>query len=346
LLRTPRVLLVLALAGGMAHLAGTLMADASETPARGAEAPPVPPSVEVFSANGAISRVPVKNALRSGAEDPTVSGGAVALSAPLAADEAAPATDGTVTALQNSGPSDQRFDLVLVGDGYRASERELFHRQAAEQWASIKATEPFAALESSVNVWLVDIASQESGADNETPGVLRNTALGAAFFCNDIERLLCANAERAQDYAQQAPGADQVAILVNTTKYGGAGGSVTTVAGGNESATEILLHELGHSVGGLADEYTSPETYAGSEPPEPNVSTLTAAEMRRSGTKWAAFLGQAVPSGGTIDTFEGARYAEKGLYRPSEDSIMRTLGNDFDPVGVAAMRAAILARVS
>jgi hypothetical protein len=342
LMRAPRVLLVLSLAGALAYATGTTMADATVTPARGAEEAPF---VEVFSATGTITRVPVQDALRSHAEASPLSGGAAALSAPLTQAEATSAADGTVTTLQNTGPADKRFDLVLVGDGYQESEQELFHQQAAAQWASMRSTEPFASLQASFNVWLVDVASEDSGADNETFGVLRNTALGAGFFCNGIERLLCANDEKAQEYARNAPGADQVAILVNTTKYGGAGGSVTTVAGGNTSATEILIHELGHSIGGLADEYTSPGTYAGSEPTEPNVSKLTADEMRGSGVKWAKYLGQAAPGGGIVDTFAGAKYAEKGIYRPSDNSIMRTLGREFDPVGLAAMRAAILAEV-
>ena len=74
-----------------------------------------------------------------------------------------------MTTLLSNGPAGRRFDLVLVGDGYRASELDLFHRQAAAQWAALAEREPFASLTSSFNVLLVDVVSQESGADNETP---------------------------------------------------------------------------------------------------------------------------------------------------------------------------------
>jgi hypothetical protein len=359
-MRSARVLLVLSVAAGMAYTT-TVIANAAETTGREVTASPVralpvapgatrpaPPTVEVYAANGAIRRVPVKTSgkVRSRVEATTSSGAAATLSVPLAAAEVAAEADSTVTTLQNSGPAGKRFDLVFVGDGYRASEQQLFHQHAAAQWESIKKRQPFASLQASFNVWLVDVASQDSGADNETPGAQRNTSLGATFFCNNIERLLCANSTKAREYASKAPGADQVAIIVNTTKYGGAGGSVTTVAGGNASAAEILIHELGHSIGGLADEYTSPGVFSGGEPREPNVSKLDAAAMRSSGSKWATYLGQSAPDNGVIDAFEGAKYAEKGIYRPSKNSIMRTLGREFDPVGSAAVRNAILAKVS
>jgi hypothetical protein len=355
-MRSPRVLLALVLAGGMTYATGTVVASAGETaPAAftpvtikpGVSKPSVP-TVEVYSPDGTISRVPVRTGAHFQSRTANAGGHASTLTAPLSKAEVAAAagTDGTVTQLQNTGPAAQRYDIVFVGDGYRESEQELFHRQAATQWAAIQQREPFTSLNASFNVWLVNVVSQDSGADNETPGAVRNTALGATFWCNDIERLLCANADKAEEYARKAPGADQVAVLVNTSKYGGAGGTVATVAGGNASAVEILIHELGHSMAGLADEYTAPGTFTGAEPGEPNISKLTAAQMRTSGTKWAALLGQPAPSGGVVGTFEGAKYAEVGVFRPSENSIMRSLGREFDPVGTAAMRSAVLAKVS
>lgn len=345
-MRPARILLVSALPLAMIYATSTMMANASQTPdgdidasvgaTTAASAPPSSPTVEVFSPDGTIARVPVREgyALTPRAEATT----------PMS--KAFSAADGSVTTVVQNGPSDKRFDFVFVGDGYRESEQELFHKHALQQWEAISKKEPFASLKSSFNVWLVDVVSQESGADNIEPGVLRNTALDAEFYCNNIERLLCADQRKASEYAQKAPGMDQVSIIVNTTKYGGAGGFITTVAGGNTSASEVLLHELGHSIGGLADEYAFPGTYTGPEPAEPNVSKLTADAMRSTGSKWAQFLGQSVPGGGTIGTYEGGHHAENGIYRPSEDSIMRTLGGEFDAVGSAAMRAAILAKVS
>lgn len=80
-------------------------------------------------------------------------------------------------------------------------------------------------------------------------------------------------------------------MLANTTKYGGAGGEVATSSGGNAQSNQIVAHELGHSIGGLADEYDY-GTGDPREPGEPNASTYTAAQMRERSAKWYAWLGK------------------------------------------------------
>ena len=59
-----------------------------------------------------------------------------------------------------------------------------------------------------------------------------------------------------------------VIVVVNSTVYGGSGGSVGTysLAGG---ATEIAIHEMGHTAFGLADEYPY---YAGGDETGPRPS--------------------------------------------------------------------------
>jgi hypothetical protein len=42
--------------------------------------------------------------------------------------------------------------------------------------------------------------------------------------------------------------------------------------------------------------------------------------------KWWRWLGAATPDGGTVGTYEGAGYYRYGMYRPSQDSLMHTLG--------------------
>jgi hypothetical protein len=335
-MRLPQLLGVLSVAGLMVG-GGVVAAHAASEPAASVADQE---TVEVFSEDGTIVRAPVRagNAFQRRVEGAD----AVGLSAPLTAAERVQATaaDGTVTTLVSNGPAARRFDLVFVGDGYQAGEQGLFHEHAAGLWEALKQREPYKSLEATFNVYLVDVVSKESGADGETPGAVRDTALGARFFCNDIEQLLCANADKAKEYADKAPGADQVVILVNTAKFGGAGGSYTTVAGGNKAAREIVMHELGHSIGHLADEYTAPGTYTGDEPSFPNAT------KDPSGQKWASLLGQPVTGGGVVGAFEGAFYKDKGIYRPSQNSLMRSLGREFDPVGLTAMRAGILAKVS
>ena len=263
-----------------------------------------------------------------------------------------PRTDASVDAaadvvtIQQAGAPGSRYDLVFVGDGYTAAEQSLFHTQVVARWAQLTAVEPFRTLKDKFNVWQVNAVSAESGSDNDpTQGVERDTALDGEFWCGGLDRLVCVDETVAKDYAALAPGADQVLILVNSTTYGGSGGSVTVSSGGNALSGDIVVHELGHSIGGLADEYGGDTgTYPGDEPAGPNASVADEATMRAQNLKWSSYLGKPTPDGGVIGTYEGAAYYDHGVYRPSEDSMMRSLGNEFNLIGVDQLTAAILAK--
>ncbi|MFD9692310.1 M64 family metallopeptidase [Kitasatospora sp. NPDC059088] len=260
--------------------------------------------------------------------------------------------DGEVTALVRNGDPATKLDVVVVGDGYTAQEQQKFRTDAAEKWREITAVEPYATYRQLFNVWAVPAVSPESGVTGDPDrATVRHTALGSYFWCDGVERLLCVDDKAVDRYAAKAPQADLVIVVANTAKYGGAGYNdiksplgyegIATVAGGNAKSGQIAVHETGHSLGKLADEYAydGQGTYQGAEPPEANISTLTADRMRDQGTKWARWLGQASPDGGTVGSFEGGGYYPTGLYRPTENSIMRSLGREFNLPGREAMIA-------
>ena len=279
---------------------------------------------EVFSPDGTITRVDVTIPVN---------------------DSPAPAAQvrtAAVTPIIYNGPTDQKLDIVVVGDGYTAGELGVYAEHANSKIAELFSVEPYHSYADQFNVWMVDVVSNESGVDNDPLGVNRDTALDMYFYCGGLDRLLCVNETKANQYAAQAPDVDQVLALANTGTYGGAGGGVATSAGGNPSSGQIVVHELGHSIGGLADEYdyADGDTYTGPELFEPNVSIKDEATQQAEQVKWWQWMGQPTPDGGVIGTFDGARYWLHGIHRPSQDSIMRTLGREFNLVGREAMVAA------
>ncbi|MFE9258069.1 M64 family metallopeptidase [Streptomyces sp. NPDC006879] len=265
------------------------------------------------------------------------------------------AADGRVSKLVDNGPTADRLDIVVIGDGYTAAGLDQFHQDALRKWQEISAVEPYATYRGLFNVWAVDAVSRESGVSGD-PGAnsVRDTALGAFFWCEGIERLLCIDQEKTDGYIAKAPEADLVLVLANSAKYGGAGYNepsaelgyegIATASAGHESSGQVAVHETGHSLGKLADEYfylgsADYEQYPGGAPAERNLSTLTAQELAVRKAKWFRWLGVPSPDGGTVGAYEGAGYYVRGLYRPTENSLMRALGKPFNLPGTEAMIA-------
>ncbi|MFI0818796.1 M64 family metallopeptidase [Streptomyces sp. NPDC021098] len=261
------------------------------------------------------------------------------------------AADGDVSSVIDNGPTADKVDVVFVGDGYTAAQQDDFHADVRSKWAQISAVEPYAAYRELFNVWSVDAVSNQSGVSGDpSKDVVKDTALDSYFWCDGTERLLCVDTGKVESYAAKAPQADLVIVLSNSTKYGGAGYTLSSGVGYDGIATassdhpdsdQVAVHETGHSVGGLADEYVyaTNGTYTGAEPDEPNATKLTAAQLTAQKRKWYRWIGQTSPDGGTVGAYEGSRYYPVGLNRPTENSIMRTLGREYSLPGREAMIA-------
>ena len=139
----------------------------------------------------------------------------------------------------------------------------------------------------------------------------------------------------------------QTLAIFNTFTYGGIGGTQATTSGGSPQGPLISLHEIGHSLGTLADEYPYSSRdvirpcYTGNEPGSFHHTILSAQEMLTRQTKWWRWIGEESLSGGIIGTHEGGGGYPCGQKRPSEHSMMRWIGFDFDQVGLEHMVARV-----
>ncbi|WP_182865509.1 M64 family metallopeptidase [Rhodopirellula sp. JC639] len=251
----------------------------------------------------------------------------------LAVDASAAQTTGFETVLE-TGPSENRVDIVILGDGYTASQIDTVyadHVGGMLEYLFNAGQDPYPRYANFFNAHRINTVSNESGADQPPNGIFVDTAFDAYYFCGNIERLICINntkANEAKNTALAGAGfsAEMQFVSVNDSKYGGSGGSYAVFAGANSSANELALHEVAHSFNNLADEYGGSANYTGSEPSEVNVTTDP------QGSKWQRWLGYDQPGIGTIDAYEGARYFNQGIFRPSNNSKMRSLGRPFDAV--------------
>lgn len=268
-------------------------------------------------------------------------------------------SDGTVigsTQIFGSAPRAQAFNVVLLAEGFTAAQQADFDAACGEFVTAFRATPPFDTLSPSINIFRVNVSSTDSGADDPAAtggtGAEVRTYFDASFGSNSIRRLLVCNTSTAlQVAAAQVPEFTVAVVVVNSTVYGGSGGSVGTysLAAG---ATEIAIHEMGHTAFGLADEYpyyaggneTGHDHHPSVEPSEPNVTINT----DRSTLKWrsAVLSGTPLPTmsnpscaqpdtrpspvpADLVGLFEGAHYYHCGCFRPQYDCKMRNLGVPF-----------------
>ncbi|MEV6367206.1 M64 family metallopeptidase [Micromonospora musae] len=140
----------------------------------------------------------------------------------------------------------------------------------------------------------------------------------------------------------------QTLAIFNTFTYGGIGGTNATTSGGSPQGPLISLHEIGHSLGTLADEYPYSSRdvvrpcYTGGEPNSFHHTTYTDPQkMVEDQHKWWRWVGEESLSGGTIGLHEGGGSYPCGQRRPSEHSMMRWIGFDFDQIGLEHMVARV-----
>jgi hypothetical protein len=268
--------------------------------------------------------------------------------------------DGSVlgtTKIVDHGSDADRWNLVLVSEGYRSTQMGQFQTDAQNFVNTLFATAPFNTLQSAINVHRVDVTSTDSGANDPTAcggsGANPATYFDGSFCNSGIRRLLLVNNTTVFNVANaQVPAWDLILVIVNSTVYGGAGGAVGTFSLAS-GANEIGMHEMGHTAFGLADEYeywagcgvdTNRNNHPAAEPAEPNVTI----NLNRSTIKWGDLILASTPlpttnnancavcdsqsnpfPADTVGAYEGAHYYHCDCYRPQFNCRMRMLGVPF-----------------
>lgn len=211
-------------------------------------------------------------------------------------DPSRPPSPGPVIEILKSGDPAHKLDLLLLGDGYTEAERGKFEKDARRLVAELFAHEPFRSRKADFNVWGICPPAEEKGVSRPLTGVHRRTRVGSTYDAFGSERYLLTFENRSmRDVASFAP-YDALAILANGETYGGGGifNLYATVAADNRWAGYIFVHELGHHLAALADEYfTSDTAYLSPEgrpePWEPNVTADPKA------AKWADLVAPGTP---------------------------------------------------
>jgi hypothetical protein len=240
-----------------------------------------------------------------------------------------------VKEIVKAGKSENKVDLVLLAEGYTPDELDKFYQDAQRMMNYMFSIPPFDQLKNQFNVYAIGSTSEESGTDIPGEKIYKNTLFNSTFYTFDTPRYLTStDMEKISDVAALVP-YDQIYVLVNTKEYGGGGFynfmSLTSVD--HALSEKVFVHEFGHGLAGLADEYYDSSTAFNDiynqhiEPWEANITTLVDFDK-----KWKSKLQKHIPiptprTKGfkeVLGVFEGGGYVAKGIYSPAQDCRMKS----------------------
>ena len=254
--------------------------------------------------------------------------------------------------LYNVSP-EKCIDVAILAEGYTLQEMQTFYEDADIACKSIFDHEPFKSMKKRFNVVAVASPSTDSGVSVPRLNEWKHTAFGSHFSTFYSDRYLTTSRVKAIHDALAGIPYEHIIILANTEEYGGGGiyNSYTLTTAHHPMFRPVVVHEFGHSFGGLADEYfydndVMTDTYPlDIEPWEQNISTQV-----DFAAKWKDMLSEntPVPTPAEVSenyptgVYEGGGYSAKGIFRPAENCRMRT--NEypaFCPVCQRALRRII-----
>ena len=251
----------------------------------------------------------------------------------------------TFEVMYNGNPS-RRVDIVLIPEGYSALQRAKFEQACTFFAEEFFKYSPFKENRSRFNIVAVWAPSPDEGVTIPGEHVWKRTVTGANFYTFDSERYqTISDFQRLRDIAGHAP-YDYIYVLSNTQKYGGGGiYNFYGISAAHHPALtgKVYVHEFGHLMLGLGDEYVGGVSFnefypIDREPWEANLTTLVDFDQKI----WKGMLESKTPVptpmtkeyADKLGVFEGGGYVSKGVYRPRQQCIMNqiTLTDTFCPV--------------
>ena len=258
--------------------------------------------------------------------------------------------------LHQSGNLEDCIDVAILAEGYTEAEMDLFYKDAEATCEALFNHEPFKKLKNRFNIVAVASPSEDSGVSIPGQNEWKSTAVSSHFNTFYSDRYLTTSRVKSIHNWLAGIPYEHIIILANTDTYGGGGiyNSYTLTTAHHPMFKPVVVHEFGHSFGGLADEYAyteapSPLYPYHIEPWEQNITTLVDFE-----SKWKDMVPEGTPVPTPVKTdkneiftsvgvYEGAGYTLKGIYRPVTECRMKiNEAPAFCPVCQRALERLIL----
>lgn len=238
--------------------------------------------------------------------------------------------------LVQNGPTADCIDVAILAEGYTPEQMHLFYQDAQIACEALFEHAPFKQMKNRFNVVAVASPSKDSGVSIPGKGEWKTTAVSSHFNTFYSDRYLTTSRVKSIHNWLAGIPYEHIIILANTDTYGGGGiyNSYTLTTAHHAAFRPVVVHEFGHSFGGLADEYAytdepSPLYPYSIEPWEQNITTMVDFE-----SKWKDMIPQNTPIPTPVVTdekdlytkvgaYEGAGYSLKGIYRPTTECRMK-----------------------
>jgi hypothetical protein len=234
-----------------------------------------------------------------------------------------------------------RVNIMIVGDGWTAAQitAGAYRRACVTLKDRLIAMKPFAEYKNMLNVLRVDVPSRQSGTSHQLGNVTVENYFGTYFTKTTIDgkevdyrgvwfRDWSRSRRLLREVNPRVP-RNVILVLINDTTYGGAAMFLGSAAMGvgtvtaNASSGDVFVHEIGHALTNLADEYDYGDgAVPAKEPIEANVTL----EKDAAKVKWKHWIEAKVPG---IGVFEGGQYCRRSVYRPKVDCLMKRLNTDL-----------------
>jgi hypothetical protein len=224
-----------------------------------------------------------------------------------------------VQVIHKTGDDKENFVIVIMGDGYTASQQDQFLEDATQKARGMLTWSPYREYSDRINIYAVQAVSNESGIGvygGKSPDTYFHVKVygkAAGFTNGGDERAKALRTELEENYLDEGANVGTIHILCNDTgSYGASVNPLFSFSTNSEDNSDgmVMAHETAHSIGGLGDEY---ERYTN----KPNMSDTTDPEK----IKWSKMLG-----------FRGIGITNAGTdtaFAPSRECMMRWLGQPF-----------------
>ncbi len=266
----------------------------------------------------------------------------------------------TVTELLRNGPNAQKYNLVIVGDGFAAGADQTTYNDfvrniVVRDLYSESRDGAYREVMNAFNIFRINTTSAQSGITtvdaNGNVVTTVNTFLGYRFsgMWNRCWMEPGPNSDATLNATlnQLVPGWTHIFIILNTPSFGGCnrGDRLAITRGGTWT---VAAHEMGHMIANLGDEYSGATNYTGGDPGVVNLDNTS--DINK--LKWRTFVNPttAMPTpaatGDPVEdagAYAGATIGQtkygSGIFRPSSNSRMSSNLPEFNSVGYDQMRA-------